>query len=396
MGMDFPKWPDLVKYGRGRDDVVILFNEIANEYKQTSINCDLVIVVLPGKNSDIYMTVKESSDMIHGIMSQCVLIKNVQRPSPAACSNIVLKVNMKLGGINSRIVADNITHKYIIDQPTLVVGTDVARPTQAEERMNIPSVAAIVANIDLLPQSYGANVEVQRKCRESVVYLLDAIRERLISFYRNTNHKSTRIIVYRDGVAEGQFAEVLREEIQGIRSACMILSLDYRPPITYVVVQKRHHARMFCKYTSDMVGKARNIPPGTTMSYRALIWGHLPNTHRLTLESFHQKDSISICARTTVYRAHPVLLDIMYCGMTITSPLMRCKPSHTECATHMDVAHVLFQSQLQYIMPTSSLLELDATSRENCDISAHQSNSDAALQECVSVTDKFKSRMYFI
>ncbi|ETN70048.1 PAZ domain protein, partial [Necator americanus] len=148
MGMDFPKWPDLVKYGRGRDDVVMLFNEIANEYKQTSTSCDLVIVVLPGKNSDIYMTVKESSDMIHGIMSQCVLMKNVQRPSPATCSNIILKtrslqVNMKLGGINSRIVADNITHKYIIDQPTLVVGIDVTHPTQAEERMNIPSVAAV-------------------------------------------------------------------------------------------------------------------------------------------------------------------------------------------------------------------------------------------------------------
>ncbi|VDM70725.1 unnamed protein product, partial [Strongylus vulgaris] len=141
MGMDFPKWPDLVKYGRGRDDVVVLFNEIANEYKQTSTSCDLVIVVLPGKNSDVYMTVKESSDMIHGIMSQCVLMKNVQRPSPATCSNIILKVNMKLGGINSRIVADNITHKYIIDQPTLVVGIDVTHPTQAEERMNIPSVA---------------------------------------------------------------------------------------------------------------------------------------------------------------------------------------------------------------------------------------------------------------
>ncbi|KAK6051200.1 PAZ domain protein [Cooperia oncophora] len=97
MGMDFPKWPDLVKYGRGRDDVVMLFNEIANEYKQTSTSCDLVIVVLPGKNSDIYMTVKESSDMIHGIMSQCVLMKNVQRPSPATCSNIILKVSAVYG-----------------------------------------------------------------------------------------------------------------------------------------------------------------------------------------------------------------------------------------------------------------------------------------------------------
>ena len=122
-----------------------------------------------------------------------------------------------------------------------------------------------MANIDLLPQMYGANVKVQRKCRESVVYLLDAIRERLVSFYRHTGQKPTRIVVYRDGVSEGQFAEVLREEIHGIRSACLILSPDYRPPITYIVVQKRHHARMFCKYSQDTAGKAKNIPAGTTI-----------------------------------------------------------------------------------------------------------------------------------
>ena len=59
---------------------------------------------------------------------------------------------MKLGGINSRIVADNITHKYIIDQPTLVVGIDVTHPTQAEERMNMPSVAAVRSYITLLDE----------------------------------------------------------------------------------------------------------------------------------------------------------------------------------------------------------------------------------------------------
>lgn len=72
----------------------------------------------------------------------------------------------------------------------------------------------IVANTDLLPMSYGANVRVQRKCRESVVYLLDSVRERLVQFYKTTNHKPQRIIVYRDGVSEGQFIEVLREEMQ--------------------------------------------------------------------------------------------------------------------------------------------------------------------------------------
>ena len=65
-----------------------------------------------------------------------------------------------------------------------------------------------MANIDQLPQKYGANVKVQKKCNESVVYLLDAVRERLVAFYKHTKAKPDRIIVYRDGVSEGQFMEV--------------------------------------------------------------------------------------------------------------------------------------------------------------------------------------------
>ncbi|KAK6040351.1 hypothetical protein COOONC_22144 [Cooperia oncophora] len=52
------------------------------------------------------------------------------------------------------------------------------------------------------------------------------------------------------------------------------------------------------------------------------------------------------------------------------------------------------------ISSLSSLMSVGRPRRrrefEAGDINANQSNSDAALQECVSVTDKFKSRMYFI
>lgn len=95
------------------------------------------------------MTVKECSDMIHGIMSQCILMKNVTRPSPVTCCNIILKMNMKLGGINSRVIADSITQKYLIDVPTLIIGIDVTHPTQHEERQNIPSVAAVYSKFFL-------------------------------------------------------------------------------------------------------------------------------------------------------------------------------------------------------------------------------------------------------
>ncbi|CAJ0960664.1 unnamed protein product, partial [Mesorhabditis belari] len=428
MGMEFPRWPDLVKYGRGRDDVSLLFKEIATEYKQIGTNCDLVIVVLPGKNSDIYATVKECSDMIYGIMSQCLLLKNVLRPSPATCSNIVLKINMKLGGINSRLVADAITHKYLVDVPTLVLGVDVTHPTQAEERLNIPSVAAIVANLDLYPQTYGANVKVQRKCRESVVYLLDAVRERLVSFYKNTHQKPERIIVYRDGVSEGQFAEVLREEIQGIRSACLTLSNDYRPPITYVVVQKRHHARLFCKFGKDTVGKAKNIPPGTTVDTGIVspegfdfylcshfgIQGTSRPAHYLVLWDDNnftademQAITYSMChTYGRCARAVSIPAPVYYADLVATRARFHIK---RKLGVH-DNESVLETGSV--VSTLSSLMNIgrrpgQANQRrsgvdggepqQQPEMSgARQSNSDAALQDCVAVAEKFKSRMYFV
>ena len=49
--------------------------------------------------------------------------------------------------------------------------------------------------------------------------------------------------MYRDGVSEGQFDQVLAHELVAIQKACTDLEKDYKPPITLIVVQKRHHTR---------------------------------------------------------------------------------------------------------------------------------------------------------
>ncbi len=54
MGMRWPAWPDIVKYGRVKEDVPILFKEILIQYRQTSSPCDMIVVVLNGKNSEQY------------------------------------------------------------------------------------------------------------------------------------------------------------------------------------------------------------------------------------------------------------------------------------------------------------------------------------------------------
>ena len=54
MGLEFPRWPDLVKYGRTREDIIAMFTETVQQYEYTGAACDLILVVLPGKNSDLY------------------------------------------------------------------------------------------------------------------------------------------------------------------------------------------------------------------------------------------------------------------------------------------------------------------------------------------------------
>lgn len=57
--------------------------------------------------------------------------------------------------------------------------------------------------------------------------------------------KPQAILFYRDGVAEGQFQEVLRQEFAAIKRACAGIEEGYNPPVTYIVVQKRHSTRLF-------------------------------------------------------------------------------------------------------------------------------------------------------
>ncbi|XP_077510113.1 protein argonaute-4-like [Amblyomma americanum] len=54
--------------------------------------------------------------------------------------------------------------------------------------------------------------------------------------------------------------------VSAIRLACSEMSPTetYEPPLTFIVVQKRHHTRFMPANDSDGVGKFRNVPPGTT------------------------------------------------------------------------------------------------------------------------------------
>ncbi|TRY96375.1 hypothetical protein DNTS_029310 [Danionella cerebrum] len=231
-GMPIQGQPCFCKYAQGADNVEPMFPEV-----------------------------KRVGDTLLGMATQCVQVKNVVKTSPQTLSNLCLKINVKLGGINNILVPHQ--RPSVFQQPVIFLGADVTHPPAGDGKK--PSIAAVVGSMDAHPSRYCATVRVQRPRQEVIQDLASMVRELLIQFYKSTHYKPTRIIFYRDGVSEGQFRQVLYYELLAIREACISLEKEYQPGITYIVVQKRHHTRLFCADRTERVGRSGNIPAGTTV-----------------------------------------------------------------------------------------------------------------------------------
>uniref|UniRef100_A0A8C2G670 Argonaute RISC catalytic component 3b n=1 Tax=Cyprinus carpio TaxID=7962 RepID=A0A8C2G670_CYPCA len=200
--------------------------------------------------------VKRVGDTLLGMATQCVQVKNVVKTSPQTLSNLCLKINVKLGGINNILVPHQ--RPSVFQQPVIFLGADVTHPPAGDSKK--PSIAAVVGSMDAHPSRYCATVRVQRPRQEVIQDLASMVRELLIQFYKSTHYKPTRIIFY---TFERTF--VLYYELLAIREACISLEKEYQPGITYIVVQKRHHTRLFCADHTERVGRSGNIPAGTTV-----------------------------------------------------------------------------------------------------------------------------------
>nr|XP_014354023.1 PREDICTED: protein argonaute-2 [Latimeria chalumnae] len=255
-GMPIQGQPCFCKYAQGADSVEPMFRHLKNAYAALQ----LVVVILPGK-TPVYAEVKRVGDTVLGMATQCVQVKNVQRTTPQTLSNLCLKINVKLGGVNNILLPQG--RPSVFQQPVIFLGADVTHPPAGDGKK--PSIAAVVGSMDAHPNRYCATVRVQQHRQEIIQDLAAMVRELLIQFYKSTRFKPTRIIFYRDGVSEGQFQQVLHHELLAIREACIKLEKDYQPGITFIVVQKRHHTRLFCTDRNERVGKSGNIPAGTTV-----------------------------------------------------------------------------------------------------------------------------------
>ncbi|KAI9293825.1 Piwi-domain-containing protein [Neoconidiobolus thromboides FSU 785] len=239
-----------------------LEEELGNFYSSIKNNGkaapQLILCILPDRGSELYGAIKSAAELKIGVMTQCVQAKKVERPDKQYCANVCLKVNAKLGGINAAMHENDLGGINKI--PTLIIGADVTHP--APGNPEAASIAAAIGSIDFTGTKYASSIRAQHSRQEVISDFSNMIVDLLKMFYKNTKTKPQKIIYYRDGVSDGQFQTVLINEMKAIKVACASLESNYKPKITFVVVQKRHHAR-FIPVKREDEDRSGNCKAGT-------------------------------------------------------------------------------------------------------------------------------------
>ncbi|KAL5583098.1 hypothetical protein UlMin_015540 [Ulmus minor] len=231
---------------------------------------DFLLCLLPErKNSDLYGPWKRKNLSEHGIVTQCIAPTRV---NDQYVTNVLLKINAKLGGLNSMLVVEHSPSIPMVSKkPTIILGMDVSHGSPGQS--DIPSIAAVVSSRQWPSISrYRASVRTQSPKVEMIDSLYKRVsdtedegivRELLLDFYTSSRKmKPDQIIIFRDGVSESQFNQVLNIELDQIIEACKFLDANWEPKFVVIVAQKNHHTKFFLPNSPD------NVQPGTIIDNR--------------------------------------------------------------------------------------------------------------------------------
>ncbi|POS84043.1 hypothetical protein EPUL_005318 [Erysiphe pulchra] len=227
-----------------------------------------LLCVMAADDPALYNIIKSIGDTRAGIHTVCVIGNKFikEKGQSQYFANIALKFNMKAGGINHTL--DPAKLGVISEGETMVVGLDVTHPSPGS-KLGTPSSVAMVASVDKVLAQWPADFRIQMGRQEMVSDVEGLILGRLKLWQKLNKKLPKNIIMYRDGVSEGQYGMVLDDEVPGIRKACrQLYSPDETkqglPRLSVIVCGKRHNTRFFPATLAEC-DRSSNCLPGTVI-----------------------------------------------------------------------------------------------------------------------------------
>jgi hypothetical protein len=376
---------------------------------------ELFFVIMPD-SSEIYADIKQLGDIEFGVHTVCAVDQKIKKVLSNATNqgdkkfgkrndpyltNIALKINMKLGGHNHTVHPTNLG--VIGDGKTMVVGIDVTHPSPQSGK-DAPSVASMVASVDKTLSQWPATLRVQ-KSRQEKVDDLKSMLKRHIDIWKNQNKgvSPENILIYRDGVSEGQYSMVINHEFPQLLDAC---KEKYKPAelpkFTVIVAAKRHNTRF---YPTDATHASKgNTKPGTVvdrgvtdmhswdfyMQPHAAIQGTARPGHYIVLfdqifrSCYQQTSSLPLGCNSIQDALELITLGMSYTFGRATKGISLCSP-----ARYVDLACDRARIYLK------NLFESDGTSTVDS-LSEEEAVRLAQLQEKVKIHKNLENSMFYI
>ncbi|XP_045460997.1 piwi-like protein Siwi [Harmonia axyridis] len=231
----------------GRANVPDYLNAIDNIRIQKGV-MTLVICIVPNRNSERYNAIKKRCIVDRGIPNQVILEKQFRAKGVMSiASKIAIQMNCKLGGT-----------PWSIGVPLhdlMVVGYDVCRDTLSKQKSFGGMVASMNNNCSRYYSAVSEHLYSEELSHNFAAFVCNACEK-----YRQTNGRlPTRILIYRDGVGDGQIPYVYESEVQIVKDK---LREKHYPGVRelkmcFIIVTKRINSRIF-------YGE-QNPPPGTVV-----------------------------------------------------------------------------------------------------------------------------------
>ncbi|KAF8751460.1 argonaute family [Rhizoctonia solani] len=223
-------------------------------------------------------------DITMGVATQCLKGDRARSPEPQYLANVCLKINAKLGGVNSKLNAsDNLAWTLDSANSLMIIASYVVHPPPGAH--GLPSFSGVVGSLDSGLVRYSAVSSVLNSRVEMIHGLEDTVYELIGRHFWWKNNREgraqpfpERITYYRAGITDNEVAQLLSIELPAIQgvypkgNSPMISTKDasaackrhnIQTKVTVVLVGKQHHTRFFP--THGMVDSTGNCPAGTVV-----------------------------------------------------------------------------------------------------------------------------------
>ncbi|XP_063230017.1 piwi-like protein Siwi [Bacillus rossius redtenbacheri] len=204
----------------------------------------IIMVVVPNNRVDLYGAIKKKCAVERAIPTQVILAKNLaSKGVMSIATKVAIQLNCKIGGF-----------PWTVEIPLnglMVIGYDVCHDTGSKGK----SYGALVASLDKTFGRYFSTVSAHTSGEELSAHLAVNITKALHKYKAVNQALPSRIVIYRDGVGEGQLPYVARNEVNILRKHLASVYGDTPVMLCVIVVTKRINTRLF--------SRGGNPPPGT-------------------------------------------------------------------------------------------------------------------------------------